>query len=96
MKALITKETILAYPDLSKRFTVHTDTSDVQLGAVITKEGKTLAFYYKKYSKAQINYTMAEMELLSIVETLKEFQNILLGHKIEVFTNHKNITYETI
>ena len=30
------------------------------------------------------------------METLKEFRNILLGHEIEVFTDHYNITYETI
>ena len=39
---------------------------------------------------------MTEKELLSIVETLKEFRNILLVHGIEEFTDHNNITYETI
>ena len=39
---------------------------------------------------------MTGKKLLSIVETLKYFQNILLGHKIGVFMDHKNITYETI
>ena len=39
---------------------------------------------------------MTEKELLRIVETLKELQNIILGNKIKVFTDHKNLTYETI
>ena len=30
------------------------------------------------------------------METLEEFQNILLRHKIEVFAEHNNLTYETI
>ena len=67
----------------------------MQLGAVIMQEGKTLYFYSKKLSKAQINYTITEKDILNIVETIKEFQNTLLGHKIEVFTKNKNLTYET-
>ena len=39
---------------------------------------------------------MAEKELVSIVENIKYFRNILLGHKIEVFTDQKNIIYEAI
>ena len=75
---------------------IRTDASDVQLGAVIIQEGNPLDFYSKTLSRTQINYTMTGKKLLSIVETLKYFQNILLGHKIGVFMDHKNITYETI
>ena len=75
---------------------IHTDASDVQLGSVIMQEGKTFDFYSRKLAKAQINYTMIEKELLIIVETIKEFGKILLGHKIEVFTEHNNLTCESI
>ena len=86
---------LLAYPDFSKTFEIHTDASDYQLGAVISQEGKPIAFYSRKLNNAQTRYTTTEKELLAIVETLKEFKNILLGQKIKVFTDHKNLTYKT-
>ena len=39
---------------------------------------------------------MTEKKLLIIVETLKDFQNILSGHEIGLFTDHNSLTYETI
>jgi RNase H-like domain found in reverse transcriptase len=75
---------------------IHTDASHYQLlGAVISQEGKPIAFYSRKLNPAQTWYTTTERELLSIVETLKEYCNILLGHQIEVFTDHKNLVYKT-
>ena len=86
------KETLLAYPDFSKKFEIHTDASDYQLGAVISQEGKPIAFFSRKLTQAQRNMTVTEKELLAIVETLKEFRNILLGHYS--ISDHKNLTYK--
>jgi len=95
MKKAIARETILAYPDFDKPFHIHTDASKVQLGAVISQDDKPIAFYSRKLSDTQTRYTTTERELLSIVETLKEFRTILLGQQIIIHTDHKNLTYAT-
>ena len=85
---------LLGYPEFNDPFEIHTDASKLQLGAVISQKGKPIAFCYRKMNSSQQNYTTTEKELISIVETLKEFCNILLGHQITVYTDHKNLTYK--
>ena len=94
LKRVLSQQTVLAYPNFSKPFEIHTDASDTQLGAVISQDSKPIAFYSRKLNSAQQKYTTTERELLSIVETLKEFRNILLGQKLIVHTDHKNLTYK--
>jgi putative transposase len=93
IKRIMSKETILAYPDFTKDFHVYTDASNTQLGAVIMQDNKPLAFYSRKLNAAQKRYTTGEQELLSIVEALKEFRTLLWGQKVIVHTDHKNIIY---
>ena len=84
----------MAYPDFSSPFEIHTDASKLQIGAVISQKGKPIASYSGNMNSAKHNYTTTEKELLSVVETLKEFRNILLGHQITVYADHKNLTYK--
>jgi hypothetical protein len=95
-KRMVMREAQLNYPDFNKEFHIYTDASDYQLGAVIMQEDKPLAFYTRKLNKAQSKYTTGEQELLSIVETMKEFQNILLGQRVTVHTDHLNLLYSKL
>eukprot|EP00957_Ditylum_brightwellii_P080828 6148429-Ditylum_brightwellii.AAC.1 len=72
------------------------DASDTQLGVVSSQQGMTVAFYSRKLNNAKKNYMATEQELLAIIETLKDFKNILLGQQIRVYTNHKNLRYKTL
>lgn len=96
IKKEIAKETLLAYPDFNKPFEIHTDASKLQLGACISQDNRPIAFYSRKLNPAQTRYTTTERELLSIVETLKEFKTILFGQQIKIHTDHENLTSNTL
>ncbi len=96
VKAAIAKETVLAYLNFLKPFEIYTDASSMQLGAVITQDNRLIAFFSRKLSKTQQKYSVTEIELLAIVETLKEFNGMLLGQDIKVYTDHKNLTRDAL
>ena len=77
IKKIVFRETLLSYPNFNKAFVIHTDASKLLLGAVISQDDKPIAFYRRKLNSVQVYYTTTERELLSIIETLKEFRNIL-------------------
>ncbi len=96
VKAAIAKETVLAYLDFSKPFEMYMDTSSTQLGAVITQDNRPIVFFSRKISETQQKYSVTEIELLAIVETLKEYKGMLWGQNIMVYTDHKNLTRDAL
>ncbi len=96
IKATIAREVVLAYPDYSKVFEIYTDASSKQLGAAITQENRPIAFFSQKLSATQYKYSVTKIELLAIVETLKEFKGMLWGQSIKVYTDHANLVRDAI
>ena len=95
-KKVIARDVLLAYPDYSKPFEIYTDASSRQLGAVIVQDNRPKAFFSRKLSETQRKYTVTELELLSIVECLKEFRGMLWGQKLTVYTDHKNLMRDAL
>jgi hypothetical protein len=68
----------------------------MQLRAVITQDNRPIAYFSRKLSKTQQKYSVTEIKLLAIVETLKRFKGMLWGQDIKVYTDHKDLTRDAL
>ena len=62
---------MLHYPDFNMRFEIHTDSSEYQMGAIISQGGIPIAYWSKKLTDTHTKYPTTDQELLAIVECLK-------------------------
>ena len=81
IKATIARDVVLAYPDYSQEFERYTDAWSKQIGAVITQGNKPIAFFSRKLTETQQRYSVTKIEVLALVETLKEFEGMLWGQR---------------
>jgi transposase InsO family protein len=76
----------------------------VQIGAIVAQKTsdartggpdkfKPVAFFAAKMTPAQRRYTVTEQELLSIVMTLKRYKSMVFGYPVNIYTDHKNLTF---
>ena len=88
IKRILSRNTLLTYPDFNETFKIHTDASTFQLGAVISQKGKPIAFYSREITGYQKRCTVTERKILIIVETLGEFRTTLLGKNLIIYNDH--------
>jgi hypothetical protein len=100
LKAALASAPVLAHPDNSKPYTLHTDASGYAVGATLSQENSSgllqpVAFLSKKMDAAQRNYPVHEWELLAVVEALKAWRCFLYGASgpIDIYTDHHSLQW---
>ncbi len=53
-------------------------------------------FFSRKLSTTHRKYSVTKVELLAIVETLKEFKGMPWGQSIKVYTDHANLIRDAL
>lgn len=48
----------------------------------------SIAFFSQKLTEVQQKYSVTELELLALIETLKEFKGMLCRQKLMVYVDH--------
>ena len=87
----------MARPDLNLPFTLQTDASNRQLGAVLSQEFANgehpITFASRSLTKAERNYTVTEKECLAVLWAVEKFRCYLLGEEFTVITDHSSLLW---
>ena len=94
LKKAIISAPILVSPDWKKPFRGHIDASSSAVGGTLTQlddagKDRVIAFYSKKLSPAEQNYTTNDRELLGLIYFLMRFRCYLEGSHFEIFTDNQ-------
>src|SRR4051812_39466993 len=79
LKCRLTTALILTLPDESQPFQVFCDASLNGLGGVL--------------KQSERNYPTRDLELVAVIHALVTWRHLLLGRKVDVFTDHKSLKY---
>ena len=98
LKELLSSPPILAYPDFSLPFELHTDASTKALGAVLyqLQEGKKRVISYasRTLTKSERNYSAFKLEFLALKWAITEkFSDYLTLNHFLVLTDNNPLTH---
>ena len=90
IKRLLTEAPVLAFYDAKKTVIRECDSSSVGLGAVITQEGRPIAFVSRALTATERNYAQKKKECLAITIATEHFDQYIIGkEKVKVLSDHK-------
>ena len=89
---------ILAFPDFTRPFELHTDASGTAIGSVLMQiqqddSERVIAYGGRTLLKAERNYNVTELECLAVIDAIKHFSPYLHGYKFTIHTDHSSLKY---
>jgi hypothetical protein len=93
LRKKVTKQLVLALPDVNKVFQVEYDASGTTIGVVLRQEGRMIAFFSEKFNEARNKYSIYDKYFYAIIQNLKKWIHYLLPKDFVLFTDQKALWY---
>ena len=87
LKQDLTSDLVMAYFDPQKESSLMVDASPVGLAAILSQEGKIIAYASRALSEVEQRYSQTEKETLALVWGCEHFNLYLFGHKFNLVSD---------
>ncbi|KOM50008.1 hypothetical protein LR48_Vigan08g083500 [Vigna angularis] len=93
LKKAITTAPVLSLPDFHQPFHIECDASGMGVGAVLTQEGRPIAYFSKALSEGTLSKSIYEKELMALVLAIQHWRPYLLGQRFVVHTDQRSLRH---
>lgn len=95
LKNIITSDTVMALPNMEEPFILQTDASRQGIGCSLSQMGekglRPIAFASRTLNRHEENYSITELEMLSVLYACKKFKHYIEYSRTIVETDHSAI-----
>ena len=91
LKKLLSEAPLLASPDEEKPFTISTDVSGEAIGAVLSQEGRLVAYVSRSFKPAEQVKSTYERELMALAYAVAKWRCYVEGKRTRVETDHATL-----
>ena len=97
LKGRVTSAPILAMARDEGQMRIKADACQTATGGVLSQEQdgifRPIAYFSQSLNETERNYDIYDRELLGVMKALKEWRHYVIGRKLEIWTDHKNLEY---